>query len=168
MNPINQVKEWFRQLAPRERVLVTIAGGLVIVTLIVTLGIRPIVNQTSRGQERVDDKQRLLTEITEIAQRLGPQTGGRQTATGQNLQSMVVLVDRTTRETGLAAYLKRNQPDGASSIRLRFENAPFDILMDWLVLVEIQYGMSTTSANIDRSAAPGRVNCNLTLDRAGA
>ncbi len=161
------MKEWFQQLAPREQLLVSIAGALAVVTLIVTIGVRPMMSKASRGQELIAEKQALLMEITQVAQRLGPQRGDAPTAADPGGQSLVVLIDRTTRQRGLQSYLKRNQPNGDTSIRLRFENAPFDILMEWLEQLQNQYGMATTSANIDVAAQPGRVNCNLTLDRIG-
>lgn len=161
------MREWFEQLAPRERLLVMVAGALVVVALIVSLGIRPIMNQSKRGYELVEDKRELLAELRDVAARLGPQRGGVPTPAATGNQSMVLVIDQTTRNSGLAAHLKRNQPDGTTSIRLRFENAPFDALIGWLSGLQTQHGMSVTSANIDTAAQPGRVNCNLTLDRIG-
>jgi general secretion pathway protein M len=162
------MKEWFEQLEQRERLLVAIAGALVIIALIVLLIIRPISSRTSRGLESVDDKRALLTELEQVAQRVGPQGGSAPLANGTSTDSLVVVVDQTTRSAGLAAYLKRNQPDGADSIRLRFENAPFDTIVTWLAELQVNFSMSATSANIDMAAEPGRVNCNFTLARAGA
>ena len=144
-----------------------IAGGLLVFTLIISLGIRPIINQSKRGHEMVVDKRELLTELRQVASRIGPQRNGGQGAAGGASQSLVLVVDRTTRSSGLAQFLKRNQPDGAASIRLRFENAPFDTLVTWLGDLQNQHGMSVTTANIDTSQQAGRVNCNLTLTRAG-
>ncbi len=162
------MREWFEQLAPRERALVALAGALAVLALIVSLGIRPIMSQSSRGQELVDDKRELLAELSDVAARFGPQRGSAGTPSAASDQSMVLVIDQTTRGSGLAQYLKRNQPDGSSSIRLRFENAPFDTLVAWLNGLQQRQGMSVTSANIDGSAEPGRVNCNLTLARPGA
>jgi len=163
------VKEWFEQLDVRERILVMIAGGLAVVALIVMAGIRPIVSLSERGHEMVEDKRALLAELREVAARLGPQRGSAaQPDAPSGSQSMVLVIDQTTRSSGLAPNLKRNQPDGASSIRLRFENAPFDALVTWLNDLQDRHGMSVTSANIDVAAEPGRVNCNLTLARPDA
>ena len=162
------MREWFEQLAPRERMLVMIAGALLVVTLIVSLAIRPIINQSKRGHDLVEDKRELLAELREVAARLGPQSGSAQSNAPSSTQSLVLVIDQTTRSSGLAQYLKRNQPDGASSIRLRFENVPFDTLITWLNDLQRQQGMSVTSANIDVASEPGRVNCNLTLDRGSA
>ncbi|TDJ46318.1 MAG: type II secretion system protein M [Gammaproteobacteria bacterium] len=162
------MKEWFEQLAPRERLLVSIAGGLLIFALIVMLGVRPIMSRGERSHQLVVDKRALLTELQQVAARLGPQSGDAQPAPGGASQSLVLVVDRTTRSSGLAQYLKRNQPDGNTRIRLRFENAPFDTLITWLGDLQSQHGMSVSTANIDVSQQAGRVNCNLTLTRAGA
>lgn len=161
------MKEWFQKLAPRERLLVSVAAVLAGITLIVTLGIRPIVSNTIRSHERVADKRELLFELERVAERIGPQTGAGLVAPGAGNQSLVVIVDRTTRGNALAPYLKRNQPDGANSIRLRFEDAPFDAVIEWLGVVQNQHGLLTMAANIDTASATGRVNCNLTLSRGG-
>lgn len=161
------MRDWLQNLAPREQVLISIGGGLVIVFLIVMLGIQPVLSKVNRGRELISEKRALLTELSQVAQRIGPQSGGGQARTLAGGQSLVVVVDRTTRERGLAANLKRNQPDGDSSIRLRFENASFDTLMGWLDQLQNQYGLTITSANIDVAVGTGRVNCNLTLERTG-
>ncbi len=162
-----QMKEWFRQLAHRERILVSTAAFLTGVLLIVTLGVRPIIKNTTQGHERVADKRELLSEIDRVAERVGPQTGSNRQASGAGDQSLVVIVDRTTRSSGLAPYLKRNQPDGTDSIRLRFEDVPFDVVIEWLAEIRLQYGLVTLAANIDTSGSAGRINCNLTLTRGG-
>ncbi len=161
------MKEWFYKLAPRERLLVGTAAVLTGILLIVTLGIRPMISQTTRSHERIEDKRKLLSELERVAERIGPQTGSNRGTTGAAIQSLVVIVDRTTRGSGLAPYLKRNQPDGTNSIRLRFENAPFDATIEWLGGIKNRYGLIVSAANIEAAATTGRVNCNLTLTRGG-
>jgi general secretion pathway protein M len=160
------MRDWFDQLEPRERLLVMIAGALVVVALVVVLGVRPIMTQSKRSQEIVTDKRALLAELREVATRLGPQRGAAaQAGNVDSTQSLVLVIDQTTRNSGLAQHLKRNQPDGTNSIRLRFENAPFDAMVTWLNGLQTQHGMAVTAANIDGAPEAGRVNCNLTLTR---
>jgi len=161
------MNEWFQQLAPRERLLVLLAAALAAVALVVMLGIRPVMVRKDSTRARIHDQQALLEQLNRIAESGGPgpaapiggQSGGR--------QSLVVLVDRTTRNHGLGPFLKRNQPDGIDKIRLRFENAPFDTLVEWLAALHNQYRLVTLSASIDGGRDPGRVNCSLVLARAG-
>jgi len=160
--------DWFEQLAPRERLLVTVAGALTIGALIVTLAIRPLFSQAALAEQRVNDKQALLLDLERVASRLGTQRGaGAAAVAGPDNRSLVVLIDQTTRAAGLAGFIKRNQPDGNDSIRLRFENAPFDSLLSWLTDISARHGLSADNANIDSAQESGRVNCNLVLTRAG-
>jgi len=161
---VDALRNWLDQLEPRERLLVLLAGALTIVAIVVIGGLRPLMARADSNAQRVSDQEQLLTEIEQVAARLGPQRGGNTSAAGGD--SLVLVVDRSTRARNLGGYLKRNQPDGDASIRLRFERAPFDDLMAWLAEIQNQYSIGVVSANIDAGNETGRVNCNLILSRA--
>lgn len=161
------MKDWFLGLSARERVLVGAAAGLTAFGLVVLLILRPIFGGAARAEARVEDKQELLAELDQVASRIGPQSGGNASGVQGGGQSLVVVVDRTTRSRGLSAFLRRNQPDGDQSIRLRFENAPFDQLVEWLAALEASHGLTATNASFDSAKEPGRTNCTLVLARAG-
>jgi len=158
------MKDWFQQLAPRERLLIGAATILTLVAMIMLLGIRPMLAARALAEKNVADKQQLLTDLEGVASRFGPVSGTPTSAPGAG-QSLVVLVDRTTRSHGLGAFLKRNQPDGDTRIRLRFENAPFDSMIGWLEELQAKYALTAESASIDTGREAGRVNCNLVLAR---
>lgn len=155
----------FEQLQPRERLLVMAAAILGAVALVVILGVRPLVAGTRRAGEQIDDKQQLLAEIERLAARLGPQGPAADPSAPADNQPLVVLVDRTTRARGLGPYLKRNEPDGPASIRLRFENVPFDTLVEWLGEMQNAHQVAAATASIDPGQDTGRVNCSLQLSR---
>lgn len=162
------MRAWFDSLAPRERLLVLTAAGLAVLAIIVTLGIRPLFSQTDRARQRVSDQRALLIELDRLAQRIGPQTGTARPAASGTGDSLVVLVDRTSRERGLGPYLKRNQPEGSGGIRLRLENAPFDTVVEWLADLQAAHGLTAVSAAFDPADEPGRTDCTLMLARSGA
>ena len=159
------MNDWFLQLDTRQRFLLMSAAALLVFALIFIFGMRPLMSSSQRNQELIADKEALLMELNQTAERLGPQSVGAATSNNSGQQSLVVLVDQTTRSHGLSGNLKRNQPDGANSIRLRLENAPFDTLVEWLGELQNRHGLSAASANIDAAQSPGRVNCNLVLSR---
>lgn len=161
---MDSLRTWFDQLEPRERLLVSAAAALLIFAVVYLAGLRPLFDRAARGADLVASQQELLAELSQLAARRGPQRGAGDASAGGD-QSLVLVVDRTTRSQGLATYLKRNQPDGENSIRLRFEDAPFDNLLGWLVEMQNKYGVGAVSANIDGSPSKGRVSCNLVLSR---
>ena len=156
------MKDWFLQLAPRERILIIAAAALAVFALVMTLGIGPLLSNTATATQQVDDKQQLLVELDQLAARLGPGGGaqGNRTSVSSN-QSLVVLIDRTTRAVQLGNYIKRNQPDGNDRIRLRFENAPFDTLIVWLNQMQGQYGLMSLADAVDYTRFMVRFTCDF-------
>lgn len=160
-----ELRNRFEQLQPRERLLIIAAAALAVFALFIILAVRPLVASSRRAGETIADKENLLGEIERVAARLGPQTPSANAGPTAN-QPLVVLVDRTTRARGLSTFLKRNEPDGPASIRLRFENVPFDALVEWLVEMHRAHQIATVSASVDAGQDSGRVNCSLQLSRA--
>lgn len=159
------IQEWFEQLAPRERVMVSACAVIVVLALLWIAIIQPIFVGGANLAERVAQKETQLANLQELASQVRPgQPTQRRTVQGRN-ESIVVIIDRTTRNRQLAAYLKRNQPEGNSGVRLRFEGAPFDTLVEWIGELQQSYGMTAVTANMDL-AGSGRVNCTLLLSRA--
>jgi general secretion pathway protein M len=159
-------REWFDKLAPRERWLVVAAAAFAALALVYALGLQPIYAARARAAADVEAKRSLLGDIEQVARRFGPQAGAA-TAAPPTADSLVVVIDRSTRERGLGGNLKRNQPEGATGVRLRLENAPFDDLTAWLVEVQSRHGLAATSASFDPAGEPGRVNSNLVLEHVG-
>lgn len=162
------MQDWLNTMSPRERIMVIGCAAFVALALIWIAGLQPLLKHADGLEERVTDKRAQLASLQEQAALVDPnrQSNGPQPGVAGN-QSLVVIIDRTTRERQLAGYLKRNQPEGATSVRLRLEGAPFDDLVHWLGDLDRQYGLKTANANFDR-AGIGRVNATLTLTRSGA
>jgi general secretion pathway protein M len=168
MNLMDQAKQWFAQLAPREQVMVAACAAFIVVALIWTMAIQPLFNGGAELAERVAQKQSQLTTLQEMAAQVSRASDGRSGATAMtnSNDSIVVVIDKTTRSRQLAQHLKRNQPDGNNSVRLRFEGAGFDSLVAWLGELKTNYGMTMVTASFDE-AGSGRVNCSLVITRAG-
>jgi general secretion pathway protein M len=161
------IRAWFAALAPRERGLVLAAAALAAVAVVWAGLVQPVLAARSRAADEVEAGRQLLADIEGVARRYGPRTARPVTGPVGGADSLVVVVDRSTRERGLGAYLKRNQPDGPAAIRLRLENVPFDGLLEWLGELQRGEGLRATAANFDPAGEPGRVNANLVLARGG-
>ncbi len=158
------MKVWFLALSRREQIFVTALGGVLVAALFILLLVQPLYAGATQRAESVERKQQDLAWMLQAAVRLKNQ--GDQTAVGACTgQSLVVIVANTARDAGLDRSLRRNQPAGDNSIRVRFESADAAALIGWLGRLQNSCGIFIESATMDRTATRGVVNAALSLGR---
>jgi general secretion pathway protein M len=164
MNP-EQLRTWFRGLQPRERVLVISAGALIAIAVLYLGVFGPFAKAVATREARVNTKQQDLVWMRSVANSVriasATQPGG------NNGESLVVLINRTAQQSGLASALVNQAPAGDNSIRVRLERANFDSLVSWLGNLQQQYSIRVDNASIDRGEKTGIVNASLVLARGG-
>jgi type II secretory pathway component PulM len=167
-NPLILLQNWFDSLVPRERILVSICGVVIVLAGLWAGIIKPAYSSTTELEQRVATKTAQLASLQELASQVKRAADGMSGASQRpdSNESIVVIIDRTARSRQLQQYLKRNQPDDTGGVRLRFEGAAFDDLMGLLGELRQSYGMTMVSGNFDE-AGPGRVNCSIVLAQAG-
>ena len=143
-------------LAPRERRMLLV--GAVAAILIFGMLI-PLDRGVTNAQQRLAKKRADLSWMQSVA----PQIALLPPAAAANGESLLVIVDRSARESGLASALSGSEPGGPGSLSVRLEKAPFDALVGWLARLAQQNGVSVDSAVIERTGAPGLVNANIVL-----
>ncbi len=162
------MKEWFDNLETRERIFVLAGALFVVIALAYILLWMPFDKQHRQLASRVDNWERSLQELGPLRSlaasgaRATPQSGSQGRA-----QAPIIIVDQTLRGRGLYQFLSRSQPT-PGGIRVELQGVAFDELVLWLGELNDQYGMHVQSGSLSRAAqtGPGRVNANLTLERA--
>jgi general secretion pathway protein M len=153
--------EWFSRLNSRERQFVT-AGGISAV-VIALLGIfLPLNSSVSKANERVEKKRGDLAFMQGVAPEVAA-AGPVGAAGASSGESLVVLIDRSARESGLGQSLNSTQPSGDKALRVRFERASFDLLVGWMARLGQQHGVTVETAEIEAAGEPGLVNAGLVL-----
>jgi general secretion pathway protein M len=147
-------------LSERERRMVII-GAVAGVLLLVFGVLLPLDSSVSKAQERVGKKQADLVWMNAVGPELA--TAGPTVARPSSQESLLVVVDRAARESGLGGSLTSSEPQGPGVLRVRLEKAPFDIMIGWLARLADQNGISVDTANIDTAGAPGVVTASLVL-----
>jgi general secretion pathway protein M len=146
------------QLSARERLIVQLGALLVPVLLIVGV-LLPLDRSVSQTHARLTKKRTDLEWMQSVAGELA--VAPRPPATGA--ESLLVIVDRSARESGLAGALAGSEPAGPAALSLRLQKAPFDALVSWLARLSQQNGIRVDSATIDGAGVPGLVNAALVL-----
>ena len=145
-------------LAPRERRLLLV-GAVAAAAILIFGMLIPLDRSVANAQQRLAKKRADLSWMQSVA----PQIALLPPAAAANGESLLVIVDRSARESGLASALSGSEPGGPGSLSVRLEKAPFDALVGWLARLAQQNGVSVDSAVIERTGAPGLVNANIVL-----
>lgn len=154
------MKAWFFGLQARERMIVMIGGAAAIAIILWGLVVQPLQAEVARLRTSVETKQRLLVDVARIEGEMpSPITTNRQ---GEG-QTLVVIVDSTARSHGLD--LPRTRANGPSGVDVSFQNARFDALVAWLVVLHDSYGVDVDTASFSSAREPGLVNGQISLRR---
>ncbi|HVO48051.1 MAG TPA: type II secretion system protein GspM [Steroidobacteraceae bacterium] len=147
-------------MSERERRMVAIGGAAAAVLLLLGV-ILPLDRSVAQAHERIVKKQADLVWMRSVAPELasaGPVQPG-----GGSHESLLVVVDRSARESGLGSSLAGSDPSGAGGLQVRMEKASFDSMVGWLSRLSQQNGVQVDGATIDSTGTPGIVNAAIVL-----
>ena len=96
-------------------------------------------------------------------QSVAPEIAGSAPPPSATGESLLVIVDRSARESGLASASPAANRAAPDTLSIRLEKAPFDTLIAWLARLSQQNGVLVDSATIEKAGAPGLVNAALVL-----
>ena len=164
---MEKLKDWFFGLQPRERVIVVAGAIIVPLVLLYMFALAPFYDAVGKRAQRVATKEGDVAWMRSVAPEMATLAASSPARGAPSGESLVVLIDRTSRECGLGAALTGQTPNGESSIRVRLESAEFDKLMVCLGTLQQTHAVNIDSAAIDRTGKPGLVNASLVLSRPG-
>ena len=158
------MKQWWLERKPQERL--TLAAGAVVAAVIIVIGFVwvPLLRGTAELRDAVVEKTRTLADVHRV-ELLGGQQGDGRTPPSAT-QSLIGLIASTGQSHELV--FTRTQPDttsGADAIRVSFEAQKFDDLVQWLVMLERDYGVSVDSFSVNGAQDPGLVTGQTFLRR---
>jgi general secretion pathway protein M len=159
------IRAWWTGLQARERRTLAIGAAVAAVLLGWGLIWYPLSHARSDLAARVA---RQRDDLAWMRQALGETKslraqGARSRADRQG-KSLLALADVSARGAGLGLALKRVEPAGSTSVRVNFEVANFDVLMNWLDSLGRDYGVQVTDFSSDKVEGLGLVNARITLE----
>lgn len=155
----DQLLQAYQSRAEREQRMLLI-GGIVAVLVLVLAIVLPLQRSVGAGAQRIERKRNDLAWLRAVAPQLG---AGAANATEPLHDSLVVLIDRSARQSGLEKSLVGSHPNGDGTLDVSLEQVPFDSLIAWLSQLRARYGVQAQTANVDVGSTPGVVNATLVL-----
>lgn len=161
MSSLERFKAWWSALAERERRVLG-AGAVVLAGVVLYLGVwEPLAFARSKQQADLAAARALAVQLEALAAS-APRHAGPTAGAGQ---SLLAIIDQSSKASALTKPPSRLQPEGEDTVRIWLEDVPFDNLMRWLGDLQSRYGVRVDNADIERESGPGLVNARLTLMR---
>lgn len=160
MNP-GALTLWYGKLSPRDQRILRIGTIAVVIILMVWL-VLPMHRNLSQAGEHLRQQQEDLDWMRGVGPTLAAAGPGQASIAPAN-ESLVVTIDRTARESGLAKALTGSTPAGNGSMRVQFENADFNLLVGWLHRLNTQQGLLIDDATLTGNGGAGLVNASVLL-----
>jgi general secretion pathway protein M len=166
MKQLEDIQHWYQGLQQRERQLVLAASAVIVITLLYLTIWEPIHKgveaQTQKYQTQIDILDWMQTAATEVR---ALQASGAANKRTNSSQPVSLLVEKSAATAGLKPYLRKLESTSDKGARVTIDDASFDQILLWLSTLQTQYGISVSSANIDRADKAGAINARMTLDR---
>jgi type II secretory pathway component PulM len=118
---MQKLKDWFYSLQARERAMILAGGGIVLLVAIYLLALAPFYAAVNTRAERVARKEGDLAWMRSNGGELMALNASAQSPVAPGNESLVVLIDRASRECGLGSALTGQTPSGENGIRVRLE-----------------------------------------------
>jgi general secretion pathway protein M len=160
------MKQFIANLSRRERVLLVAGAGGALLVLLFLVAWLPFSRHVDQLRENVAAQNELRAWMRQAATEV-KQLRGNAPARKASGQSLLAAADSTARQHGLAAAMKRVEPEGTDKVRIRLEQAGFDDMTRWLELLVREHGVRIESITVDGRNQTGAVDARLTL-QAGA
>lgn len=156
------MKRLIANLSNRERVLLAVGGAGLAIVLLFLIAWLPFSRHVDRLHDTVAEQRELRLWMTRAAEEVKQLRGAAPTRKTMG-QSLLSVADSAARQHGLAAAMKRVEPEGADKVRIRLEQAGFDDMTRWLELLAREHGVRIESITIDGRGQTGIVDARLTL-----
>jgi general secretion pathway protein M len=166
MNRFDGLRLWYVGLQQRERQMVAAATVLVVLTLFYLVIWEPVHNGLDEQRLQYANQRTTYDWMIQAADeaRQLKSSGSRNVLRNSN-QPVSLLVERSATTAGMKSSISKIETSGDKGARVMLDAASFDQMLLWLNTLRQQYGITVSSASIDRNETSGAVNARLTLDR---
>ena len=152
------LSQWFDERSESER-NVLIAAAALLMVLFIGMALSPMYKSLQQNERRVA---RLYAELDQMKTIAGQSTTNRSQQSKTASGSLVILLQSSARQEGVA--IATMQPIGDDSINTRLDDVSFNAMIRWLAALESR-GINVQTASLRVGQESGTVDSSLLLRR---
>lgn len=161
------MNQWWQNMAPRERLLIGVAGLLTVIVVTWQFIFVPTVAARAEARASLDEADRVLSQMQEnyvFKRAQGAANANAARSTSGNIEDFKAAVTGSAGDIGLA--IARLQGNDSTSVRLVFENSDPRLVFLWLEDIQAKHSAQVTRFNMEQ-AGNGLVRVNVDLVAGG-
>lgn len=155
---MEDAKEWFLNLNPRDQIMLVAGAGLVFIYVLLFLILFPMQKNLDKTRTQNLAALQEQEEVRQLAGRVLATQQSAQGGTGE--QSLNGIVNKTLSAHGLT--MESFQPSG-NQARVRLGTSDFNQVYTWLHELEITHGVNVKDVTVTADKSPGSVMVNVQL-----
>ncbi len=158
---------WWNNMAPRERILIWVAGLLTVIVISWQFVLVPSLNAHSEASLRLHEADRTLAQIQEnygLKRALGAAAPSDVRGGAANIEDFKAAITGSAANVGLA--IARLQGNDDTTVRLIFEDVDPRMIFVWLESVQANHSAQVTRFNMEQAGA-GQVRVSIDLVAGG-
>lgn len=162
---MNELKKYWSNLQPRERSVLSLGGGALLIMLLYLFIWEPWHQAIAKYREILPQKRTDLQWMkaqSDLAARL---KGIKKPGNEDSGQPLLTVVERTAQKAGLRTSIKQMTPgDNPGEVKIWLSKVNFDLWLQWVENIKNSESIEVKSADIQQ-LDPGKVEVRATLLR---
>ena len=166
MKQLQELRHWFYSLTQKEQWIISGTVLLVIITMFFLIVWEPLhLGLKNEKQKQVTQSKSLvwMQQASKEVKNLR-RSGGSTTLRDKNKPTTLV-IEQSINNAGLKPSVNKIESSGNNGARVSLNEVPFNQILVWMNTLAKHNGIHVTSANIERTSAPGKATARLTFER---
>ncbi len=154
-------KEWWAQASSRDQIALIFGGGALALYILIMVVLVPVQNM----REQEETKNNALRNSLENVRGLAAQVMALKNPGAEKGNSSTL--EKTVQQSFSAKGLQvaSMSASGDNGVRLRFDDVPFEKILEWLYDMEITHNFRVKDLSVTSAANPGLVSVNLRIHK---
>jgi general secretion pathway protein M len=162
---LEQFLQWWNARLPRERQILIVGAVFVVFFILYSAIWAPLAKARHRAELDLQETRALANRLETVASEVERNRGSGGMAAATRGMPLLSAVDQASHRPELGKQYEKIEPDeGERTVKIWIDDVPFDSLVNWLNLLQTQYGIVVSTAELERKGE-GLVNARLSLTR---
>jgi general secretion pathway protein M len=165
---LNRIKkeslDRWQQLSLRERILLAGSSVFFILLIFYLMIWEPLTNAADRYRQDVITNKMLIAQIEQAGPEINALRSQVKSAQIKDQAELLSVVERDVKKSRVQAAISEIGLGQENTVRLRFDDVPFDELMSWLIELQQKKGIVVHSFTLEKLPEIGHVRVQLTVN----